>query len=382
MGICCYSSELLLHVGHNFVIHCCPYFQVYIGEVASAKLRGVFGTVSQTLFTSGIVFQYVIGSISGFRYYYISLVAVGIVAVFEVLMFWLPETPRWLLSRGYGEQAEHILLWLRGKKIEIKKELDEIKRNVRSKKSGKKNHVLREFSKRTVLIPFIYVMIVFFFHQAGGISAIAAYAATTLSNAGISRPRVTAIYAVGISSLAGNFATFFLVDLIGRTTLLIASGTGMFLGSSMLGTHFFITRSSLCVDNSTLTDSMEAMTEPCNTQFGPLAIVSLVLYRFSFAIGLGPIPWILVAEFLPLSVRGFASGFIMTITWGTSSAVIGGFLDYAELVQPWFALWTLALLNLAAALFVVIFLPETKGKSLEELETKFVKKPNIVETVL
>ena len=293
----------------------------------------------------------------------------------------LPETPRWLLTRGYKERAEHVLLWLRGKKIGIKAELDEINRTARSKKSGSIKHVLREFSKRTVLIPFIYVLVVFFFHQAGGIAAISAYAATTLSNAGISRPRVTSIFAVGIASLAGNFTTFFLVDLIGRTTLLIISGTGMFLGSSMLGTHFFITRSSLC-NNSTLIDSMETMTESCNTQFGPLAIVSLVLYRFSFAIGLGPIPWILVAEFLPLSVRGFASGFIMTVTWSTSSAVVGGFLEYAELVQPWFALWTLALLNLAAALFVLIFLPETKGKSLEELETKFAKKPNIVETVL
>ena len=307
--------------------------------------------------------------------------AVGVVALFEVLMFWLPETPRWLLSRGYKEQAECVLLWLRGKKIGIKKELDEINRTTRSKKSGSIKHLLREFSKRAVLVPFIYVVVVFFFHQAGGIAAISAYASTILSNSGVGRPRVTSIFAVGISSLIGNFATFFLVDLIGRTTLLIISGTGMFLGSSMLGTHFFITRSSLC-NNSTLIDSMEIMTEPCNTQFGPLAIVSLVVYRFSFAIGLGPIPWILVAEFLPLSVRGFASGFIMTVTWSTSSAIVGGFLEYAELVQLWFALWTLALLNLAAALFVLIFLPETKGKSLEELETKFVKKPNIVETVL
>ena len=331
------------------------------------------------MLTSGIVFNYAIGSINGFRYYYISLVAVGIVALFEVLMVWLPETPRWLLSRGYVKRAEKVMQWLRGKRIGTKKELDEIKSAIAAKKrEGKK--AWREFSKRSVLIPLTYIFIVFFFHQAGGISAVAAFAATIFSDAGVSIPRVTSIYAVGLASLVGNFTAFFLVDLVGRTFLLTVSGTGMFLGSTMLGTHFFITRSSLCSDftNSTIVDSME--TEPCNTHFGPLATVSLILYRFSFSIGFGPIPWILVSEFLPLPVRGFASGFAMLLNWTISTIVTGFYLEYAAVVQQWFAMWTFALSNLVATLFVIVFLPETKGKSLEELERKFMKQPDIVET--
>ena len=340
------------------------------------KLRGIFGSLNEIMLTCGIIFNYGVGSIENFPYHYVALVAVGIVALFEVLVFWLPETPRSLLSRGYGEEAENVLRWLRGSKYNIKTELDEIKETIAVRKK-KGEPVWRQFLKRSVLVPFIYVLIIVFFTQAGGISAAASYAATIFSDAGISNPRVTAIYAVGIASLIGNFVSFFTVDLLGRKVLLILSGIGMFIGATMLGAHFYITRPSLCdTFNSTVIDPVEYVPEPCNTHFGTLAILSLVLFRFSYSIGWGPIPWLLLSELLPLSVRGVASGFAMFLTSGTAAVVSGFYLEYSRLVQPWFAMWTFSLINLAAALFVLIFIPETKGKSLEEMERRFEKISN------
>ena len=211
----------------------------------------------------------------------------------------------------------------------------------------------------------------------------ASFASSLFADAGISNPQTTAVYAVGCASLIGNFVSFVAVvnDLIGRTSLLILSGTGT-LGSAMLGIHFFITRPSLCdSSNSTLVESVDVM-ESCNTHFGPLAIVSLILYRFAFAIGWGPIPWLLLSELLPLTVRGVASGFAMFTTWSIAAIVAGFYLEYAELVQPWFAMWTFSLINLASVLFVLIFIPETKGRTLEEMERKFERRTKVVETVL
>ena len=374
MVFCCSSCKLdYTYITDQVSIYIHHLLQVYLGEVSSAKLRGNVGAISQTIFTSGIVFNYVLGAINNFRYYYISLVAVGIVAIFEVLMFWLPETPRWLMSKGYVEQAENVLLWLRGGKIEIKKEVDDIKKIVLATRTVGRKNILKSLSKRNFLIPFVYILIIFFFQQAGGITATASFAAIIFSDAGISNPRLTTIYAVGIASLIGNIATFFVVNILGRVTLLILSATGMFLGCAMLGIHFFITRESLCNNG---------MDEPCNPQFGPLAVASLIIYRFSFAIGLGPLPWILISELLPLSVRGFSSGLVMIVTWGVSGAVTGLYLEYVVLVQPWFAVWTFGLMNLSAVIFIIIFLPETKGKSLEELERTFIREPDIIETVL
>ena len=352
------------------------YIQVYIAETSPKELRGIFGSLNEILIILGITFSYGVGSIENFPYYYVALVAVGIVALFEVLVFWLPETPRSLLSRGYGEEAENVLRWLRGSKYNIKTELDEIKETIAIRKK-KGEPVWRQFSKKSILVPFIYMLVVAFCNQAGGISFAVSYAATVYSEAGISNPRMTAIYTVGVVMLIGNFVSLFTVDLLGRKVLLILSGTGMFIGMNMLGTHFYITRPSLCdTFNSTVIDPVEHVAEPCNTHFGPLAILSIVLFQFAFAIGWGPIPWLLLSELLPLSVRGVASGFAMFVISSTAAVVSGFYLEYTKLFRPWFTMWTFSLINLAAALFVLIFIPETKGKSLEEMERRFEKMSN------
>ena len=341
--------------------------QVYIAEISPVKLRGVFGSLNELMLTLGIIFNYGVGSITDFPYFNVAMVAVGLVALFEVLMIWLPETPRSLLSRGYSKEAERSLRLLRGNEYDIDAEVKEIKESITS--SRKKGiAVWRQFLKKSVSIPVVYVLLVLFFAQGGGISIIASYAATIFSDAGISNPRVTAIYAVGVASLTGNIVSFFTVDLLGRKILLLLSGTGMVIGSVMLGTHFFITRPSLCL-NSTIIDTVEMVEEtPCNAVYTPLAIVSL---RFSFSVGWGPIPWLLVSELLPLSVRGVASGAATFLTSSTAAVVSGSFLPYSQLVRPWFAVWTFSVINVAATVIVLVFIPETKGKSLEELEKQF-----------
>ena len=79
----------------------------------------------------------------------------------------------------------------------------------------------------------------------------------------------------------------------------------------------------------------------------------------------------MLSELLPLSVRGVASGMAMFLTSATAALVSGVYLQYFQLVEPWFAMWTFSLINLSAAVFVFVFIPETKGKSLKEVEKWF-----------
>ena len=361
------------------IIWFCLFTQVYTGELCSAKLRGIYGNMFPIFLTSGIVLNYVMGAINDFRYYYISLVAVGIVAVFEVLMFRLPETPRWLLSRGYGEQAEHVLQWLRGKKIEIKKELDDMKVSLKQKKSN----TWKLFLKRSTLIPLIYVLIIFAMQQGGGINAITPFAGTLFADAGVSNPRYAAIYAVGGSGIVALIASIVLIDLIGRKYLLVISGTGEILGLVMLGVHSFITRPSLCA-NSSMTNMTETMDMDtlCNPQYQYLAMCGVIVFVLMFTVGYNSVPYVLISELLPLPVRGKASGIAASVAWFCAALFTGFYLPFTELVTPWFVLWGLAALNVVTVLFILRFIPKTKGKSLEELESKFKKKPAVVETTL
>ena len=337
--------------------------------MCSAKLRGIYGNMFAIFLTSGVLFNYVLGAINKFRYYYISLVAVGIVAIFEVLMFWLPETPRWLMSKGYVEQAEKVLLWLRGKKIGAKKEIDAMKKSL----SEKKRNVWRLFLTRSIITPVVYVIIIFAIQQSGGINAITPFVGIILKDAGVSSPRTVSIYCVGIPGLLFLVVATFLVDFAGRKFLLAISGTGQFLAVALLGIHAFITRPSLC-DPS--------LDTACNPQFQYLAIFALIFFVISFTVGYNSIPYVLLAELLPLSVRGKASGIASSVSWSCAALFLLFFFDFTALVTPWFTLWFISLLNISTVLFVIIFVPETKGKQLGELENLFKRKPNVVETVL
>ena len=328
----------------------------------------------EVLVMAGITLNYALGSIDNFYYFYISLVTAGIVTLFEVLMFWLPETPRSLLSRGYVKKAEKILKWLRGPNSDIStKEFKEIKQHIISTRSTKKS-VWRNLLRKSVIVPFFYLVVIFLVKQFCGINAIFAYAGEIFFEAGVPNPRSTSIYAVGASTIVGVLLAFLTADLLGRKALLIASGTLMAVGTGMLGTHFYITRPSLCTNDMTIGSGMEAVmdeVETCNPRFAPLAISSLIIYTFGFSVGWGPLPWVLMSELLPLSVRGIASGTCLIVSYVSSTVVVGVYPEYVELVNPWMAVWTFAVISLSGSAFVLVFIPETKGKSLEAVEKGF-----------
>ena len=340
---------------------------MYTAELSSAKLRGTFGNFFPSFLTTAIFGTFVLGTIKGFRYYYTSLIAVGLVALFEASMFWLPETPRWLLSRKYEKRATRVLSLLRGKKIDIKKELEEMKKSL----SATKTKAWRLLLKRSALIPFIYTLILFATQQGGGINGITPYAGKLFSDAGLSNPRLTTIYAVGVSGFVGLIVSFVFVDILGRKVLLVISGTGMFLATGMLGVYFFLANPNLCNTNDT---SVEENDPVCNPQYQLLSVFSITLFCFTFNVGYNSVPYILMSELLPLPVRGIASGFTAALSWSCAALYSGFYLQFIDLVRPWFAMWGIAAFNVAAILFIILLIPETKGKTLEEMEKKFARK--------
>ena len=240
----------------------------------------------------------------------------------------------------------------------------------------KMSKILTHFKKRDVFIPVFIMLFIMFFQQIGGLNASSAYSALIFKEAGVKHYRLTAAYAVGGAGMLFTIISLFIVDRFGRKLLLIASGLGMLVGAVALGTHFYVTRPSLCA-NSTQPGLLQSDSTLCNTQFAPLAIASLILFNISFSIGWGPVPWVLLGELIPLRVRGVGSGIATLVNWATAAIVTGFYLDYAEKVRTWFAWWSFALMNLAGILFVALFLFETKGKTLEEIHRRYERHKNL-----
>ena len=353
--------------------------QVYHGEISSAKLRGIFGSFTQLFLALGLLVVYSVGSIEGFHYYNIALLAAGITALFELLMVWFSETPRWLLAKGYKSQAISALIFFRGPKFKFEQELKSMEDAISENTKLSALQIVAEFKRRSVLIPFLTMAVIMFFQQISGLSAILAYVAIIFREANVPNPKLAPIYAVGVTGLIATIIAVFLVDVVGRKVLLVVSGLGMLVGTALLGTHFFITRPSLCHNSTNLTASLQfnsssledSTTVACNSQYAPLAIVSVLVYIALFSVGWGPVPWVLLGELFPLPVRGVASGIVTFVNWGTAAIVTGFYPQYSLSITPWFAWWSFSVLNLASVIFAVFCVYETKGKSLEELQQRF-----------
>ncbi len=329
-----------------------------------------------------------LSSIPGLRYFDLALVMIALMAIFGLMVVWIPETPRWLLSRPKAKRhALAVLKYLRRPTYSsINEELREIESSLNVKKSSFSRTLKMIFTERSILIPFLVVLFLYVFQQLcmGG-STVPAYGALIFLEAGVSNPELTSAYSIGVSAVLSTLIAAFLVEFLGRKLLLVVSAAGMSLSSGMLGIHFYLTRPPLCFSDSN-SSSFFVNTTPttslwdqqvttaavsCNPHLYPLAIVSVVLFIVSFSLGLGPVPWVLLSEYLPLQVRGMAGGIVVASNWITGSVVTGSFLSYSQLVGNWFSWWSVFLINLIGCVIIVLVVVETKGKELEEVEDLF-----------
>ena len=329
---------------------------------------------SQVLLSFGLVVVFLLGSFSSFKYYDGALVISGLAAVAMLLVLPAPETPRWLLVHGQRSRAIHMLRHLHNKNSDINHELCELENDIAKTCDHKFFQKVKMLVSKAVLTPLFIISFAQFFQACSGILAATSYSASIFKSSGVKDYRSTSAYTTGTVQVLATVVAVFFVDTCGRKLLLIASGLGGFAATLMLGVHFYITRVSL--HNQSLNDTTQFLltdvpVTDCDKKFAPLAIVSLMLFYTAFTIGWGPIPGILLGELLPLHVRGVASGFASLLNWSFAALVTGTYLNFTEILEPWFVWWGYSLINLASVVFVVVFVFETKGKSLEQIEEHF-----------
>jgi SP family galactose:H+ symporter-like MFS transporter len=320
---------------------------VYLSEVAPPHARGWVVSLFQLAVTVGIVVAYLTdyafaGIEDGWRW--MLGLAVAPALVFGTGMFFLPETPRWLIRGGHHEVAHRVLVRIRGPS-DVNVEIEEIKASLAQQaESGHWTDLLLR-QVRPALVVGLGLAV---FQQITGINTVIYYAPRILQAAGFNSASgaILATVGVGIVNVAMTILAMFLVDRAGRRPLLLVGIAGMIVTLGVLGLGFRYPSGHLAW----------------------IAVICLMGYVASFAISLGPIFWLLIAEIYPLKIRGLAEGTAATFNWASNLIVSLTFLTLVEKLGASSTFFLYALASVLSWFFAYHFVPETKGRTLEQIE--------------
>jgi SP family galactose:H+ symporter-like MFS transporter len=317
---------------------------LYIGEMAPPHLRGGLVTLNQLAITVGILLAYVVDAGFApdgkwrlmFGFGVLPALALGL----GIAM--LPESPRWLLLHQHKEEALKILSRIRETK-EITVEVNDILEHA----EAGHGHLTDLFSPVVVRVLFCGIALAII-QQVTGINTVIYYAPTIFQQAGFQSAEgsIIATAGVGLVNVLMTIISIPLLDRVGRRPLLLASLGGMSLSLTALGLGFAVGGAALKW----------------------IGVLSLAIYIASFAIGLGPVFWLLISEIFPLKIRGQAASVATMANWLSNFLVS---LTFLSLLNRLGSVWTFllyAVLSLAGLWFCVRFVPETKGVPLERIE--------------
>ncbi|XP_046383720.1 facilitated trehalose transporter Tret1-like [Ischnura elegans] len=331
----------------------CVVAPMYIAEIAEDSVRGTLSALFQLLTTMGILVVYLLGLAE--NYVALSWTCFTFPIVFCAAFFWMPETPKCLLGKGKREEARKSLAWLRGRQ-DVGSELANIQALVEEEAAASKNTSWRDIiASRANRKAFVICLGIMVFQQLSGVNAVIFYTGTIFQAAGSGLPPTVSPVIVGVVQTVFTTVAAGLVDRAGRRVLLILSSVVMSICLAALGAYFKIRGPGL-----EPSDAAKAI--------GWLPLVSLAVFIIVFSLGFGPIPWALIGEFFAPNVKGIASGVAVGTNWVLAFIVTLTFASLQESIGSDATFWMFAGFNAAAASFVIFFLPETKGKSLEQIQ--------------
>ena len=332
---------------------CTVVVPAYVVEISTVKIRGFLSAGFQVAFSVGVVVMTAFGII--LRWSSLAILGAVNVAAGVCLLYFMPESPPWLIRNGRHEEGMKGIRFLKGKNHDVASEFKEIiEQQAKESQSG--------FSFRELLSPSLYkpLLIAFglmFSLAFCGFPPIMSYTVKVFQEAGSVNPKVMATI-VMIVQMVSTIISSLLMDRAGRKVLYIISGSVMTLALTLLGIYTYIIQK---YDSSNL------------SHWSWVPLVTLIIYISAFSLGFGPIPYVVVPELVPTHSRSF----VMAV--GCASASFLSFVSVKTfaILQTSIGLygvyWLYSIITFCAFLSYWIFVPETKGRSIHEINKMFTK---------
>ena len=295
-------------------------------------------------------------------YYWLANIILAHTVIFVVFAITIKETPRWLLTQGRKSEAAKTLVWLNGPNCNVGGEIQKIEDGISSLTKLSVSEIFQEFKKKSVYHPVILACLITFFLEFSGINAILFNIEDIFKEAQVKSPGLTSSFAVGGVQIIAAIFGILTTSLLGRRKLLIISYSVASLSHAVMGVYEYLNNEPYCHPPG----------DPqCKSDLYPLAIVCVALFIASFAAGISAASFILLVELVPRRVRGVGIGLSFLVNGILAALIAGIYQSYEILVKPYGVFWTFSLTCFICVLFVAIFVPETKGKTLEEIEHTF-----------
>ncbi|WP_088549296.1 sugar porter family MFS transporter [Paenibacillus aquistagni] len=325
----------------------CP---LYNAEIAPAKYRGRLVALNQLAVVTGIFVVYFVnmgiagmgdhawGVENAWRWMF----GVGVIpgVLFLVLLFFVPESPRWLITQGRPADSLPILVKIHGEELARQEVLD-IKESFKEKQGS-----LRDLFKPGLRLALIVGVMLAVLQQVTGINAVMYYAPEIFKQAGAgTNGALVQTIMVGFINFIFTILALWLIDRVGRKALLL-------IGSSLMAVCLLIIGFAFQTGHTS----------------GLLILISILVYVAAFAISLGPVVWVIMSEIFPNHIRGKATAIASMMLWLADYVVSQSFPPLLSSAGPAITFWIFGVLALFTFLFTWRVVPETKGKSLEQIE--------------
>jgi SP family arabinose:H+ symporter-like MFS transporter len=328
---------------------------IYIAEVSPEKIRGRLVALYQLAIVIGILVVFFVnlqiqrlGDVDwnntvGWRWMFASLVLPSV--AFGVFMAMVPESPRWMMKMNRRKQAQTVLEKIGGPE-NAAREMEQIDAALREEQ-GRWSELFATGYRRALIIGSLLAV----FAQFSGINAIMYYGPEVFKAGGSEQDAAfVQTVTVGAINLLFTFVAIAFVDKLGRKPLLIVGAAIQTVAHLAIGIFFFTGISGW-----------------------PL-LLGILVFVGAFAMAMGPIPWIVNSEIFPTKLRGRAMAVSIFLLWLACYIVSQTFPMLVEAIGPARTFWVYAGFSLLSVLFVLFFIPETKGRTLEEIEASWIRK--------
>jgi SP family galactose:H+ symporter-like MFS transporter len=344
------AMRILIGIAIGITSYVAP---MYIAEISPTRRRGALVTLNQLMITIGILVSFISdyllsddANLESWRWMFGAGFIPGVV-LFAGMLF-LPETPRWLISKQRWEEGKQVLMQVEDSDL-VEQTFNDLKQDVLISAQHKTHS--KEILKPWLRSALIITVGIFFFQQFSGVNTIIYYSPIIFKMAGIISNTQSIIPAIiiGVVNVLACLLSVALLDKVGRRKLYMIGITGMIPSLALLGLCFYYK------------DALGA-------SLPVFAVLSIVCFIVFIAISLAPLGWLLISEVFPLEVRGVGMSIGSLSHWGFNAIISFTFLSLVNSIGIATTFWFYSAVCIAGLIWGYYYIPETKGKTLEQIE--------------